>query len=145
MEKTKTVEVDHDAMERDLMAMDDEALLRSIDEFVSCVRRHVWRHRMQIRTSIFAATIRTIERAMGEKFVRRVREPKRRWLFFGKKDNGDVVPVIRLDGGSPRTLDDLSKRFEVELFNPNLIDIAYLHSKRPLVPQGEKKTNPPAA
>jgi hypothetical protein len=137
--------IDFDAMQRELMAMDDETLLRTVGEFVQQTRRMVWRRDMQIRTSAFSATIRTIEKAMGHRFVRRERQPERCWLFYGKNDEGQPGPVLRLHGGSPRTLKDLGRPFEIELFNAALIDLDYLNTRRPLFTVDDKKNEKPAA
>jgi hypothetical protein len=97
---------------------DLEAFLRDVRPVAN---KYSWRRLMARRTSAFAALLRRIEVALGDRYLGRARElAGTAWNVVAAGEDGTVRRVARVSAPRPRTVDELCEPILVEIFDAML-------------------------
>jgi hypothetical protein len=110
----------------DLLAADQSTWKRFGRSTKRFSNRRRWRAAIQRRTALIAATLRAVERSLGERYRGRERADSKIWQLYGSDQAGRRLPAVEVKAPPVRTRADFKSALEITVLRPEIVDVAML-------------------
>lgn len=94
---------------------------------------------MVLRSARVSLVLRSVERAIGSRYLRREKGADRRWSVYARGDGGAEVLVALVGGGATRRLEDVQAPVQVEIIEASLVDLDGLRRATNREPPGSEE------